>query len=264
MVVATVPTVTLVLFGVGVVDRTRVAARRLWTWVADKLHKPHAEAPERDPRETDLLLLLSFAVAVGPFFLEKTPVFGATKHWMPAYPVLALLAGRGFDIVVTAMRRALPALSGQRLLGAEIALAACVFVAPLAVTAHSHPFGLSAYVPLVGGTAGGADLGLNRQFWGFTTQTAAAEYLNDRAPRGAAVFIHDTTWDAWAHMQDEGRVRSDLRAVGSPHESTLGLVQHELHMSEVDYDIWASMGTDAPVYIVTHDGVPIVSIYQRP
>jgi hypothetical protein len=263
MVVATVPTVTLVLFAVGVVDRARVALRRLRAWASEKLHRPHAASADRDPRETDLLLFLAFAGAIGPFFLEKTPIFGGTKHWMPAYPVLALLAGRGFDLVVASMRRALPALAGPRLLGAEAALAACVFVAPLAVTAHSHPFGLSSYVPLVGGTAGGADLGLNRQFWGFTTQTAAAEYLNDRAPRGASVFIHDTTWDAWGHMQEEGRVRSDLRAVGSPNEGTFALVQHELHMNEVDYDIWTTMGTDAPAYIVTHDGVPIVSIYRH-
>jgi hypothetical protein len=116
----------------------------------------------------------------------------------------------------------------------------------------------------VGGTAGGADLGLNRQFWGFTTQSAAAEYLNEKAPRGATVFIHDTTWDAWARMQDEVRVRGDLRAVGTPQEGMFSLVQHELHMNEVDYDIWVADQTDAPVYIVRHDGVPIVSIYKRP
>ena len=40
------------------------------------------------------------------------------------------------------------------------------------------------------------------------------------------------------------------------------LVQHELHMNEVDYDIWIAYGTDAPVYVVTHDDVPIVSVYK--
>jgi hypothetical protein len=267
MVLATVPTITLVLFGVGVFDRARHAVRRVRAWAAKKLGQPSGDGrsgPARDPLETDLLLALSFAVSIGPFFLSKTPIFGGTKHWMPAYPVLAILAGRGFDIVASAMRRAIPLLTGPRLLGAEAALAACVFAAPLAITAHSHPFGLSSYVPLVGGTAGGADLGLNRQFWGFTSQTAAEQYLNSRAPRGATVFIHDTTWDAWAHMQEEGRVRADLRAVGAPHEAMFVLVEHELHMNEVDYDIWASMGNDAPAYVVTHDGVPIVSIYRRP
>jgi hypothetical protein len=119
-------------------------------------------------------------------------------------------------------------------------------------------------VPLIGGTAGGADLGLNRQFWGYTTQNAAEEYLNPQAPRGATGFIHDTTWDAWARMQEEGRVRGDLRAAGAPGEATFSLVQHELHMNEVDYSIWVAYGTDAPAYIVEHDGVPIVSVYRRP
>jgi hypothetical protein len=65
-------------------------------------------------------------------------------------------------------------------------------------------------------------------------------------------------------MQEEGRVRSDLRAAGAPSEAMFSLVQHELHMTEVDYDIWVALGTDAPIYIVTHDDVPIVSIYRRP
>ena len=162
------------------------------------------------------------------------------------------------------MGRALPRLERRRWLAAQGALFASVVAAPLAITIHSHPFGLSAYVPLVGGTAGGATLGLNRQFWGYTTQSAAEEYLNPKAPRGASVFIHDTTWDAWSRMQQEGRVRSDLRAVGAPHEAQIALVQHELHMSEVDYSIWTALGTVTPTYIVEHDGVPIVSVYRRP
>ena len=34
-------------------------------------------------------------------------------------------------------------------------------------------------------------------------------------------------------------------------------------MNEVDYSIWVAFGTDAPAYVVEHDGVPIVSIYRR-
>jgi hypothetical protein len=162
------------------------------------------------------------------------------------------------------MGRALPRLDRRRWLGAQAGLLASVIAAPLAITVHSHPFGLSTYVPLVGGTAGGASLGLNRQFWGYTSQDAAAEYLNPKAPRGATVFIHDTTWDAWQRMQQEGRIRSDLRAVGAPQDSQIALVQHELHMNEVDYSIWTAFGSVTPSYIVLHDGVPIVSVYRRP
>ena len=275
MVLATVPTVTIVLFGIGAVERAAAGARRIGAWARARLQlggeakgrSPWWDRLRQEPRdrlETDLLLFLSFAVAVGPFFLPKTPIFGGTKHWLPAYPALVLLSGRGFDLVAKAMERALPHLDGPRRRGAQAGLFASVVAAPLAITVHSHPFGLSTYVPLVGGTAGGATLGLNRQFWGYTSQDAAAEYLNPKAPRGAAVFIHDTTWDAWQRMQQEGRIRSDLRAAGAPQDSQIALVQHELHMNEVDYSIWTAFGSVTPSYIVLHDGVPIVSVYRRP
>jgi 4-amino-4-deoxy-L-arabinose transferase-like glycosyltransferase len=263
LVVATVPAVTIFLFFIGALDRMRESVRRLRTWLEARATGLHL--PSDDPSETDLLIALAIGVAVGPFFLPKVPIFGGTKHWMTAYPMLALLGGRGFDVVRSSMVRALrPRLDGARMAVAQVLLAASVLVGPLAVTAHAGSFGLSAYVPLVGGSAGGADLGLNRSFWGYTTQDAASEYLNANAPRGASVFISDTTWDAWQRMQQEGRIRADLRAAGSPSDSQFALVQHELHMNEVDYSIWEAYGTTVPVYVVTHDGVPMVSIYKRP
>ncbi|HSY21873.1 MAG TPA: glycosyltransferase family 39 protein [Polyangiaceae bacterium] len=298
MIAATVSTITVILFVVGGVGRIIENAKRALHWIrgnGDRTKAAVGAAPDAptagaapeaptaaaagappdvptghaalDP-ETDLLMFLGFASAIGVFFLPKTPIFGGTKHWLTAYPFLAIFAGYGFELVRRAMHRAFADTPlGQnpaRRAYLDAGLVASVVLAPLAITAHSNPYGISAYVPLVGGTQGGADLGLNRQFWGYTSQNAAEEYLNANASRGAAVFIHDTTWDAWAHMQEEGRVRHDLRAVFAPHESQYALVEHELHMNEVDYAIWVAYGTDAPVYIVEHDGVPIVSVYKRP
>jgi hypothetical protein len=267
MVLATVPTITILLFAVGAYDRAAAGVRRLVAWWRALTGKARDAGSATDARgEPELLLALSIGVAMGPFFLSHTPIFGATKHWLPAYPALAVFAGRGFELVAVAMRAALARLriDAVRARAAQAALFASVVAGPLAETAHSHPFGLATYVPLVGGTAGGADLGLNRQFWGYTTQNAAAEYLNAKAPSGATVFLDDTTWDAWNRMTAEKRVRGDLRATGAPHDATIALVQHELHMNEVDYTIWIALGTDAPAYIVRHDGVPIVSVYRRP
>jgi 4-amino-4-deoxy-L-arabinose transferase-like glycosyltransferase len=256
MILATVPGITLLLFGIGAVDRLWVAVRRL-----GRFGKPGADADVlADAAETDLLLALAFAAPLAVFFLPATPIFGGTKHWFPAYPFLALFAGCGFDVTLAAMRARVAA-SAQRL--APWALGGAVIVAPLAITAHSHPFGLSTYVPLVGGTAGGADLGLNRQFWGHMTQSVGP-WLAENAPRNATVFIHDTAWDSWQRMLEEGRVRRDLRGSGTPGDSQLSLVQHELHMNEVDHQIWVAYGRTAPAFVLTHDGVPIVSVYKKP
>ena len=260
MIVATVPAITLLLFAIGFGDRIRAMVLRLVAMV-----KKDRVGARGDKGESDLLIMLAFAAPLAVFLLPTTPIFGGTKHWLPAYPFLAMLAGRGFDLVADKAEKVLPTLKGFDAKKLEIAqglLLALVLAAPIAETAHSHPFGLSAYVPLVGGTAGGADLGLNRQFWGFTTQSVAP-WLEKNAPRSARVFIHDTTDEAFSGMQEEGRMRRDLRPVGAPSEADISLVQHELHMNEVDDQIRVAYGNPAPAYVITHDGVPIVSVYKR-
>ena len=52
----------------------------------------HRPLPELDGREEPLLLV---AMALFPIFLialPSIPIFGGTKHWLTAYPFLALLA----------------------------------------------------------------------------------------------------------------------------------------------------------------------------
>jgi Dolichyl-phosphate-mannose-protein mannosyltransferase len=287
MILATVPAITLALFGVGAYERGKVLVLRAWGFVRrvlvivsgegrqnaervapglppDSLHGP-GEHPIRshDHAHTDLLFFLSIGAAVAVFFRPTTPIFGGTKHWITAYPFLALFAGRGFVLVAEGMTRAFPKLEDKRRkLIAWGALATGLALGPLFITSHSHPFGLSSYVPLVGGTAGGADLGLNRQFWGFTTQSLAP-WFSANAPRNATVFIHDTVYDAWTRMQEEGRMRRDMRAVGAPGDADFAIVHHELHMGEIDDELWVADGSDSPAYVLTHDGVPIISVYKK-
>jgi hypothetical protein len=265
MIAATVPTVTVLLFLIGLGDRLRSVFRRAQAYTMKylELPAPRGFAEKSDKAQADVLLMLSLAVPLAVFFLPSTPIFGGTKHWFPAYPALAIFAGRGFDMIMNAFVRVTKwTLTGKRRQVGDALLAASVVLAPLAITVHSHPFGLSTYVPFVGGTAGGADLGLNRQFWGFTTESLAP-YFEKNAPRNATVFIHDTAWDSWARLVDEGRVRKDLRGVGTPSEALFSIVHHELHMAEIDYNIWVEYNHSTPDYVLTHDGVPIISVYRR-
>ncbi len=287
MIFATVPAITLALSALGAADRAHALALRFLRFARQNLRILSGEGrqvsstvapalPDDSPRslpplrvdrhdraQTDLLVFLAIAASLAVFLLPKTPIFGGTKHWLTAYPFVALLAGRGFVVVADAMGRAFPAFMARSRTLAWSALAALFTLGPLLITAHSHPFGLSSYVPLVGGTAGGADLGLNRQFWGFTTQSLAP-WLDAHARRGASVFIHDTVWDAWSRLQEEKRLRADLRAVGAPGEGDYAIVHHELHMGEIDDELWVANGSAAPAYVLTHDGVPIISLYARP
>jgi hypothetical protein len=268
MIAATVPTVTLALFVVGTFDRVRAIVRRARHAFFPPKAANGVASPPGDRLHTDALVLLALVVPLSVFLLPRTPIFGGTKHWITAYPFLAILAGRGFDLAWKALEPLLAsrlalAKDAARRLGVQAAFVSAAFLGPALVTAHSHPFGLSAYVPFFGGTAGGADLGLNRQFWGFTTQSLAP-YFAEHAPPGATVYIMDTAWPSWARMVDEKRLRPDLRGVASPAEALFSIVHHEQHINEVDYNIWTEYDTAAPEHVLVHDGVPIVSVYERP
>lgn len=262
MLVATVPTITLLLFLVGAGSQLRSGVSMIRTgWHA----RAEQESSTSLATHPNLLFGLAFLAAIMPWLLSsKTPIFGGTKHWMTGYPFMALLAAHGLELALRSMEgvtQRVPRIGRWVLQGAVVLL---VVAAPLAISVHAQPFGLSSYVPVVGGTRGGATLGLNRQFWGFTTQSANEQFLQDRAPRGAAVFIHDTAWDSWGRMIEERRIRPDLRGVNAPSQGKYALLHHELHMNEVEYQMWVAFDTRAPAFVVTHDEVPIVSIYERP
>src|SRR5262249_27596554 len=155
-----------------------------------------------DPLHTDFLLLLAPAVPPAIFLPPSTPVFGGAKHWVPAYPPPAPFPRPGLDLSAQQLEQGLPAKTPRSEGGrppARPRTAALTMIAPYAITRHSHPFGLSAYVPFVGGTAGGADLGLNRQFWGFTTESLGP-FFEENAKPGDTVYIMDTSWPSWQRL----------------------------------------------------------------
>lgn len=267
MTLGTVPAVTLLLFAIGL-------AARGGAWLGgavDRLRGRAAADRVVDPTGTDLLWLLGMLVNYAAWLSPGTPIFGGTKHWLTAYPFLVLFAGVGFDEVVRAARREAFRLRARPILrklaaspwAAASILGGAVLIAPLTETVRSHPWGLTAYTPLVGGAAGAASLGLNRSFWGYTTG-AVTPYLNEAAPRGASVYVHDTAWPSWEMLGKDGRLRRDLRGAGGIAGADFGLYHHEQHMLGQEYQNWGAFGTLKPAHLAGLDGVPVIVVYKRP
>lgn len=251
MTAATVPTVTLLASVAGGLLGARDALR----------------ANEERWRETAVLWAICVFVNYGAWLSPQTPIFGGTKHWLTAYPFLCLFAGRGFEACADALERWLhddaaaagPAFRRRALDAGLLALA----LAPSIVgSLRAHPWGLSAYGPLVGGAPGAADLGLNRGFWGY--QTGAVVDVLGTLPPNASVYVHDTTFDAFRMLQRDGRLRADLRPAWSPAGADAALYHHEQHMAGVEQQIWTVFGTTTPAIVKGLDGVPIVWVYVRP
>jgi 4-amino-4-deoxy-L-arabinose transferase-like glycosyltransferase len=258
MTLATVPGITLLCFVLGLVR----SALDLPFLRAARQAGPAVRRVLAHSYSVRTLWLLCLLTSYAPWFSSGTPIFGGTKHWMTAYPFMCLFAGVGFDWTLRRLLVLAPPVLA-RLRVPQVALAATVLAAPTVMTLHAHPWGLSAYTPLVGGTPGGASLGLNRSFWGYTTG-AVQGFINAHAPRNASVYVHDTAMDSWNRLQRDGRIRKDLNGSLSLSSTDIGVYHHEQHMARVEYQYWVDYGTVAPATIGANDGVPIVWVYQRP
>jgi 4-amino-4-deoxy-L-arabinose transferase-like glycosyltransferase len=258
MTAGTVPGITLLLFVIGLALAGRSAFSHLRSRSVDREAQPDYS--------THVLWFVCILTSYAPWLSTNTPIFGGTKHWLTAYPFLCLFAGRGFWLVGRRLAALVPGATdpsrGRGLL-VRFALFACVILAPLAITIGSHPWGLSAYTPLVGGAPGAASLGLNRTYWGYTTG-AIQDELNRRAPPNAGVYIHDTAVQSWDMMRADGRVRADLRGTLGIHDSSIAIYHHEPHMGKIEYQIWIDYGTLTPFHVGAYHGVPVIWLYERP
>ena len=170
MTAATVPAVTLLLSAIGVslalARAWRVRFGRVASFVRARLGRASARAAvspeERRAFSNELLWLLCVLVSYAPWLSTNTPIFGGTKHWITAYPFLCLFAAVGFE----RMRQAVREIVRLPRVATDLLVTACVVAAPVAITLHSNPWGLSSYTPLVGGAPGGATLGLESHLLG--------------------------------------------------------------------------------------------------
>jgi hypothetical protein len=198
--------------------------------------------------------------------LPSTPVFGGVKHFMPAMPYLAVASAVGLAWLsrwaADAVRAARPRLA--RALPAALAVLVCV---PAVVeTRRSHPDGLSHYNLLAGGFAGGASLGMNRQFWGYSV-LPMLPWIDAHTPENRTMYWHDVISDALAMYKREGRLSLGVgdTGFGQPgiQRSAMGILFYEKHWAMYEGWLWDDYGSTRPVLVREREGVPLVTAYVR-
>ena len=233
-------------------------------WIAERVRgvSPRPGAPV-------ILLALSATASIGPFLLGTTPIFGAEKHWMPVLPTICIAAAVGAVWAARAAAGYVGEPGGRRGRLAVIVVAACLVAASAVEVGVAEPYALTWYNALAGGAPGGADLGMNRQFWGVAARGVLPELAAEAAgpPRPTYVYTHDAApaWGLYHRLQlvpgtlvDAGWEQAGID------RSQLAIVIHERHFNRHDYLIWGSYGTVQPSFVLRAAGVPIVSVYRRP
>ena len=237
--------------------------RARWTarWRDEDEETQTDASPSTPRRATGWLILFNALFPLALISSPETPIFGGTKHWMPAMPFLAMLAG--FGVVWAARRVAEHVTSAPARVALHATLAAAVLVPAGVELANNHPFGISYYNELVGSHRGAADARAMRQFWGYTSRQAIP-WLEANSPENTRVWTHNTTGWAWSDYQKDGlRTRKDLRS-SSIAGSDVALYHHQKAFHHKLAELYRSYGRIAPAYVVAVDGVTLLSVYRRP
>ncbi|MFO0696592.1 MAG: glycosyltransferase family 39 protein [Polyangiales bacterium] len=217
----------------------------------------------RDSRATDVLLVGCMLAPIVVIALPSTPIFGGTKHWFPSYPFLCLYAGYGAQRTVRTLRDALRTALPDARLVVRLGAAGVLLLPSLAETMRSHPFGLSHYVYAAGGVPGSADKGMNRQFWGFTTRSLAP-FFRRHLPDGGRIWICDTLPHSFEMLKRDGHLPVNVTIASTMAEADYVIVHHEHHFAEVEGQAWVVFDSVRPAYVLTHEGVPIITVYENP
>lgn len=247
---ATVPTALLVLAALGLVLAVRkdLSARPSADLAPAGFTAPLRGHPARD----GLLWALFGLFPLILISLPTIPIFGGTKHWLTAYPFLALAAAFAY---VTLWRALAPTGRARHLPAALLPL---LLVPALWSTIHGHPHNLSQYAPLAGGARGAADLGLLRGFWG----GSVLPLFEDMSQRPGPLYVHDLHELARLQYEREGRWPPGVTAAPLSRART-GLLFHERHMLSNEVDLWNHFNNNAPLGVVTLDDVPLTSLYGK-
>jgi hypothetical protein len=143
------------------------------------------------------------------------------------------------------------------------ALGALVLLPGVIGAVHIGGYGESFYNELAGGGAGGAELGMERQFWS-NNVSSVLDWLNHDAPQNAAVDFHEVTQGSYEAYRQNGMLRPDIRFTLSPQNAQLAAYQYMQEFRDQEYQIWNSFGTNEPVDGHYLDEAPDITVYARP
>lgn len=205
----------------------------------------------------EALLVIATLLPIFLIAMPSTPIFGGVKHWYNALPALCILAARavleGAELIAARLPRAKFA--------PLVAFGLLAALPGILGSAASHPHGIGFYNELAGGFRGGAELGLQRGFWGGMADPLFSR-LSGLPPR-AYVFFNRSTYDSYRMHQREGTLPRDVYYANDAKGSVAaGFHFEQPEHGEREGEIWSSLGT-RPVDGVYEDNVVLIQLYLR-
>lgn len=257
----TLPAPTLVLAGVGFAAVLGQRLGRPLYSLAGWLRRfagleSHQPGPAWCSDGDGWLLLINAFVPLLVIAVPSVPIFGGMKHWLHAMPFLCLLGALALEQL---LRAASESARVRRLVFA--AVGALVLLPSLLGLVHVGNYGSSYYNALAGGIDGAADLGMQRQYWSNNAR-GVLDWINEHAPRGARVYLHEVNFECFRTYQRDGWLRPDLRPGGSPDSAAIMAYQYHREFVDTEYRAWNRLGHNKPAWGLYLDEVPLLLVYR--
>lgn len=177
--------------------------------------------------------------------LPNTPGHDGVRQFLPAFGLLALLAGLGAAWLVGRSRIVGPALASAAVLEGVLAVALTL------------PVPLSYFSPAVGGLPGAARLGMEPTYYWDALTADALAWLNANTPPGRKVRFA-TFPTSWLYLRSTGRLGPEVLP-NAPGDWSWYVVQNRPGaLNPIDR---ALIRSGRPAHTVARRGVPLVWIF---
>ena len=240
----------LVLGLVGAVEGVRrglLALRPLSLTLSHKGRGDQLEEPGTSHFAT--LAALNWGLLLALRALPHTPGHDGVRLFLPAFGVLAVLAGVGAGRAVGRFGR-----------WGRVVVAAAIGEGVLSV-AVMMPVPLSYFSPVVGGLPGAARLGMEPTYFWDALSDEAIDWLNAHTPPDRSVRFA-TFPTSWLYLQQSGRLTANLWQLDPRKKPAWVVIQNRPGaFSPADRELVAN---GKPAFTVSKLGVPLVLIYPHP
>lgn len=197
---------------------------------------------------TQILFFVALMAAPG------SPNHDGVRLWLPMFPFVALLAGRGFGSMIRLVRGRVP---DQKAALASLGLGALFFVPPYLQTVGVAPLYLAYYNEAIGGVRGAARAGMETTYWLEAVTPAFLARVDETLPAGARL----SAWPNVEHyewLQVNGMLRDDIVVTEQMPPDYLLLVARRASFQPYHRRIYENV---RPELAVELDGVELVGLY---
>lgn len=178
--------------------------------------------------------------------LPHTPGHDGERQFLPAFGVLAVLAGSGAFWAIEGWRR-----WGKALIALTVAEGA-VSVALM------MPVPLSYYSPVVGGLPGASRVGMEPTYYWDSLSDDTLHWLNANTARDQKVLFA-TNPTSWLYLRREGKLRPDYHPMRPGSFAWYVLQNRPGAFSQADRELLA---TATPRFVARKWGVPLLWVYR--